>query len=464
MVAILRRICKRAESSSCSTICDCHGYWSDYWNGRRKNEGSTDDMRSPAQRDYARIIHSSAFRRLQRKTQVFSLGDGDFYRTRLTHSLEVSQIGEGIARNLSNKELMNCNLLRDSGQIRAICLAHDLGHPPFGHGGERALNKIMLKHDGFEGNGQSLRIMASIPSYDDNYGMNLTRRTLLGVMKYPASYNDTVNHKVYPKKNISRQPINKFKPPKCYLSDECDTIKWIKSDVEKDWKIFSHVEKSKNHEDHHETKYKSLDASILEIADDIAYGVHDLEDAIALGFVDRDKFTGCITKEDIDNCFETIVPLSYECFLNLLFGRNPTGRKRAIGRLVSCFVGGVKLEVSDKEKLAHPIFHKNANLPDHHKGILKKLNNIIRNNVIENEKIQQLEYKGKMIITKLFDAFENDPENLLPKDQRERYKENECKDHQMRVICDYIAGMTDDYAIRRYQKMFIPNSGSVFDM
>lgn len=462
MASILRGTYRCAKFSSRHQICDCCKPWSGYWNERRHNEDKTDDRRSPAQRDYARIIHSSAFRRLQRKTQVFGLGDSDFYRTRLTHSLEVSQIGEGIARNLS-KELEDCSLLHDSGQIRAICLAHDLGHPPFGHGGEQALNKIMLKHNGFEGNGQSLRIMASLPSYHNEYGMNLSRRALLGVIKYPARYSDTVNNKVYPEGDISKYPVNKFKPPKCYLDDECDTIEWIKARVEEDWKIFSDVEKSKDNKEHHETKYMSLDASILEIADDIAYGVHDMEDAIALKFVKRDHFVKDITQEAVDNCFETIDNPGYERFLDSLFSCESIKRKWAIGRLVSCFIGSIQLEISDDRKLKHPIFYMNAKIPFTHKSLLEKLKNLVTINVIKTVKVQQLEYKGKMIITKLFDAFENDPENLLPKDQYKMYCRDKCKDHQMRVICDYIAGMTDDYAIRRYQQMFIPNVGSVFD-
>ena len=460
----MSRVKKRSsntQSNDNRRIFDFAKPWDTYWNERRHNEDKTNDNRTPAQRDYARVIHSSAFRRLQRKTQVFGLGDSDFYRTRLTHSLEVSQIGEGITRNLRRNSRKG-RIFPESEQIRAICLAHDLGHPPFGHGGERALNKIMFKYNGFEGNGQSLRIMASLPSYHKKHGMNLSRRTLLGVIKYPASYSDTVNMKVYPKENILESPANRFKPPKCYLDEEEDTINWIKERVRNDWNIISTVNRD-NREKHYETKYKSLDASILEIADDIAYGVHDLEDAIALRFVKRSDFENSVSKSLLTQCFKPIQSLRYKRFLDSLFCEESTNRKWAIGRLVSCFVGSVYLDSIEETGLKHSIFFMNAAMPKAHKDLLEILKNIVFENVIKTVKVQQLEYKGKMIIAKLFDAFKNDPENLLPKDQYERYCCDKNEEYQMRVICDYIAGMTDDYAIRRYQQMFTPNVGSVFD-
>ena len=452
---------KHTQPTNRRKILDFQGSWKSYWNERRYNEDKTNDNRSPGQRDYARVIHSSAFRRLQRKTQVFGLGDSDFYRTRLTHSLEVSQIGEGITRNL-RRDFSAEKVLPESEQIRAICLAHDLGHPPFGHGGERALNKIMFKNNGFEGNGQSLRIMASLPSYHKAYGMNLSRRTLLGVVKYPAPYSKTVNMNVYFQRDLSKPPANGFKPPKCYLDEEEDTINWIKEKVKEDWDIISEVVKGDNLE-HHMTTHMSLDASILEIADDIAYGVHDLEDAIALGFVKKSHFTDNVSGGNLTRCLRTVNGPRRDRFLKALFCGDSTDRKWAIGRLVSCFVGSVYLEDIKDINPRHSIFFMHATMRDEHKILLKELTEIIRTYVIRTVKVQRLEYKGRMIIERLFDAFMNDPMSLLPPDQYDRCHERHNERLLMRVICDYIAGMTDDYAIRRYQQMFTPNVGSVFD-
>ncbi|MEY8213805.1 MAG: dNTP triphosphohydrolase, partial [Colwellia sp.] len=163
----------------------------DFWLERRlqKVPQRQQDHRDPFRRDRARILHSAAFRRLQSKTQVMGSGQGDFYRTRLTHSLEASQIGSGITAQLRYKHPQKCQVLfpQSDSLIEAICLAHDIGHPPFGHGGEIALHYMMREHGGFEGNGQTFRIVARLEPFSEHHGMNLTRRTLLGLMKYPQT-------------------------------------------------------------------------------------------------------------------------------------------------------------------------------------------------------------------------------------------------------------------------------------
>lgn len=177
------------------------------------------DIRSEWERDYARLVHSSAFRRLQSKTQVLGLGESDFYRTRLTHSMEVAQIGTGIVHWLKEKHKDDTEIstaLPCSALMNTICLAHDIGHPPFGHGGEVALNICMRDYGGFEGNGQTLRILSKLDKYTEKNGMNPTRRTLLGVLKYPASYNDTVQDSAYGELPNQRWlcKANKQLPPK----------------------------------------------------------------------------------------------------------------------------------------------------------------------------------------------------------------------------------------------------------
>jgi len=269
-----------------------------YWEERRDG-GVTKDGRTAYERDYARVVHSAAFRRLQSKTQVLGVGDSDFYRTRLTHSMEVSQIGEGIARRFKSdavKGTPSYDILPDPILIRTICLAHDLGHPPFGHGGEIALNRCMINHGGFEGNGQTLRIMTLIEPYHQTLGMNLSRRSLLGVLKYPAPLSAVANNKQYKNADASASSVFKakpFKPPKCYLDSEIDVVNWIAKDLS-DWPRISGEFKFQGEAKHKKTLHRALDTSIMEIADDIAYGVHDLEDAIGLGLIDRASFTDAV--------------------------------------------------------------------------------------------------------------------------------------------------------------------------
>ena len=160
------------------------------WSERQgNNTRRPDEIRSEYERDLSRLIHSSAFRRLQSKTQVLGLGESDFYRTRLTHSMEVAQIGRGIVQYINESERFSKykEYLPNMSLITAICLAHDIGHPPFGHGGEVALNYCMREYGGFEGNGQTLRILGKLDKYTEKHGLNPTRRMLLGVLKYPAA-------------------------------------------------------------------------------------------------------------------------------------------------------------------------------------------------------------------------------------------------------------------------------------
>lgn len=450
----------------------CKICWKEYW-GARRSERKNEDGRTPSQRDYARVVHSSAFRRLQAKTQVFGLGDSDFYRTRLTHSMEVSQIGEGITRELRHNKKVCSSVRRtlpDSSLIRAICLAHDLGHPPFGHGGERALNKMMVKFGGFEGNGQSLRIMSQLESYDKNHGMDLSRRTLLGVLKYPAPYKDVVNQRSYPKENEVKRSGKDFTPPKCYLDSEVCIIDWIKEGLESDWtKVSTDYEKEKGK--HKRTKHMSLDASILEAADDIAYRIHDLEDVIAMKLISKKNFTNFVDDKTLKPLFEfkgsTIS--SYKNFVKYLFHKDSSKRKQAIGNLVGFFIRNIELDQENNHKFSNPIFSTRVKFNEDHLKILNALKKLVREKVIYSAQVQRLEFKGQQVIEDLFRAFQSNPEKLLPPEKAKLYRKAESIDSEdsekmcMRVICDYVSGMSDYYAIHRYRQMFEPSVGSLFD-
>ena len=264
----------------------------DVWESRREeNKRRDNDKRTEWERDYARLIHSAAFRRLQSKTQVLGLGESDFYRTRLTHSMEVAQIGTGILRSLKakykNQDQEIYDVLPDEALMNAICLAHDIGHPPFGHGGEVALNIRMREHGGFEGNGQTLRILTQLDKYTENYGLNPTRRLLLGVLKYPSSYTATVQESAYGELKSPRwlSESKKQKPPKCYLDTEDKVVDWILEPLNSNIIEFTKLEPHKS--GHLKPANKALDTSIMELADDISYSLHDLEDAISLGMITR---------------------------------------------------------------------------------------------------------------------------------------------------------------------------------
>lgn len=440
----------------------------EYWKNRRSDQKDKDKTRTPWEHDYGRVVHSAAFRRLQAKTQVFGVGENDFYRTRLTHSLEVSQIGEGITkklyRNLKNKEVrtteeeIKMKWLPKPVLMRTICLAHDLGHPPFGHGGEVALNRCMLPHGGFEGNGQALRIVTRLEKYSENHGMDLTRRSVLGLIKYPAPFNLLNNRNVCSdcSNNLSNNPIFKaqeFKPPKCYLNEEQDIVlNWI-ADGLNDWTKVSKVKLAESNNEHNKTEHKSLDSSIMEVADDIAYGVHDLEDCIALGKIKMHDFV-----ERLPEPLDSFLKSRNSDYANDLF-RGSYKRKKLIGTIVGYFLRST--EIKEYPEFKHPLFKYRVGLSDEAEKVLKELQNIVKELVIYKPEVQHLEFKGQKIVTELFHALMTDPERLLQSVDHNRIEKNKVKVE--RVICDYIAGMTDEYAITRYQNLFEPRAGSIFD-
>lgn len=428
----------------------------DSWQERKYATSSHN--RDDYARDRARIIHSASFRRLQGKTQVLGLGESDFYRTRLTHSLEVAQIASGIAEHLYEKyQHDDCaQFIPSQNLIEAIGLAHDIGHSPFGHGGEVALNYTMRNHGGFEGNAQTLRICTQLGEYSDSDGLNLTRRTLLGLIKYPATYSQVVNTNVY---DASKSPLNidSFFPPKCSVFD-CDQtyFHWIlepfsNEDVQK----FLTINSIANN--HAKTQFKSFDTSIMELADDIAYGIQDLEDGIALNL---------ITKKDWLNHIAISFPdyerngIKTSIVADLFSGKNRI-RKKAISYLVNYFVS--QIEIKSRNCFSSPLLDLQAVISESLAQELDVFKRIVSLKVIETPEVQTLVYKGQQMIVRLFEAIANNPHRLLEQKHYAKYQHQSNEDDKLRVICDYIAGDTDEYATRLYHKIFTPSNGSVFD-
>ena len=437
----------------------------DYWLQTKRNsdEGyaqkrfNSANADSQFQRDRARIIHSAAFRRLQSKTQVLGLGDSDFYRTRLTHSLEVAQIGSGICESLKEKYIDNdiYKWIPSLSLIESIGLCHDIGHPPFGHGGEVALNYSMLDFGGFEGNGQTLRIASKLGEYSPEHGMDLTRRTQLGLIKYPSSYSELTNYQS-PQNEISKICIDHSHPPKCFLDDEIDVFNWIFEDVDKsDAKKFTRIKENKG--EHSECMFKSFDTSIMELADDISYGVHDLEDALALRLVTF-KMWETDVLDKICHLKNNAIVDNIDFYNTKLFSESGKERKHAISKLIGYFISSVNVKTIDGFQTE--LLKYNACIEPDVKVILKALKKFIFVRVIKSPEVQVLEFKGQQIILKLFEVLNTNPSRLLPKNTLELYEKSENKE---RIICDYVSGMTDTYATKLYHKLYTPNIGSVFD-
>ncbi|WDQ33628.1 anti-phage deoxyguanosine triphosphatase [Paenibacillus marchantiae] len=405
--------------------------------------------RDDFERDYSRVVHSAAFRRLQSKTQVIGIGEGDFHRTRLTHSMEVAQIARGIVLSLNAKsKVLNREYKQiDSSLIEAAALAHDFGHPPFGHQGERALNEMMFKKDksGFEGNAQTLRILTRL---ERGVGLNLTRATLLAILKYPIKFDEAVNENRY-------TDFSNFDPPKSNIYPEDSNIfDWLLLPFNKEERELYLNLKEKVDREHRQTCHKTFECSVIELADDIAYATHDLEDAMRLDFIKIEEVISILKKYSrIDGVEEVIRKFEKEAV-----GHISEKIKDATADLISIFIMNVK--VSELDEIKHARLRYYAFHDDEIKNLIKAFKKLVYNNVIRLPRVQTIEWKGGHIIREMFTAF-FDETKLLPIEDQELIQSGQNK---ARVVCDYIAGMTDSYALKMFSRLFEARESRLFDI
>jgi len=373
-----------------------------------------DEYRDEYRRDYARVLYSSSFRRLQGKMQLLGINPTYFHRNRLTHSLEVAQIAGEIARALKLKHPVVCE----------ICsLSHDLGNPPFGHAGEEVLNDLAKDLGGYEGNAQTFRILRHLEMRRYNYdGLNLTLRTLFGVTKY-----------------FHKKDENPDKPNKFLYDEDHDFLK------------------SKLAEERIYIK-KSIDAQIMDLADEIAYAAHDLEDALGFGLMTLSEvmYEFKISKKfsEARDSFDTIATRARNQALRA--NRLDTSeeysyilKKELTANIVHTLVNDIdKVECQkDSYQLGYKQFGKLA------EG-LKKL---VFKTLLRKKDVQLYEKQGERIIKGLFEVYTDSQFNkelsLLPPELRAISKTLKG-DLKNRVVIDYIAGMMDSFAEQEYQRYF----------
>ncbi|MBU4377134.1 MAG: deoxyguanosinetriphosphate triphosphohydrolase [Candidatus Omnitrophica bacterium] len=345
------------------------------------------DYRSAYQRDKDRIIYSTAFRRLEYKTQVFVNHEGDYYRTRLTHTLEVAQIAKSIARALCLNEDLT----------EAIALAHDLGHTPFGHAGEDALRELMKRHGGFEHNAQGLRVVDLLEEqYPEFPGLNLSWEVREGIAKHSTLFDHPSQAAELGGKSL---PI--------------------------------------------------LETQAVDMADEIAYDNHDLDDGITSGMIDKAD----LQKIDLWSEAHAAIALKYKGL------SEEKSKYQIIRKLIDSQVTD---SISESEK---NIKRKNIKSSGDVKRLNKKvicfsnemfkkrkpLRQFLMNNLYQHYRIVRMSDKAIRFIKDLFRVYLTKPQQLPPKFQKRLKKEG-----AYRVICDYIAGMTDRYALDEYKKFFEP--------
>jgi len=354
----------------------------------RKHQEEFRDQRPAFERDRDRIIHCAAFRRLEYKTQVFVNHEGDYYRTRLTHSLEVAQIGRAIARKLHlNEEL-----------TEALALSHDLGHTPFGHTGEEVLDRLMEGQGGFEHNMQSFRVVDELeeryPGFD---GLNLTWELREGIIKHASPYD----------------------APSATMSEFLPGV------------------------------VPSVEAQIINFADEIAYNNHDIDDGLKSGYISiemlekielwrlvsarvREKYPAIDDKRLI---YQTISAL-----IGLLIGD-------ICGTIENNLKGWDITTLDDLRRVNRPVAH----FSDEITSLNMELKRFLFNNLYRHHKVEKMRVKADIFITRLFETYRHYP-NLLPPKYSSRFERFGLE----RTICDYIAGMTDRFALDEYKRLFEP--------
>ncbi|PKL84346.1 MAG: deoxyguanosinetriphosphate triphosphohydrolase [Ignavibacteriae bacterium HGW-Ignavibacteriae-3] len=416
-------------------------FYTDFDLERLKPSNRQSDYRSPFQIDRDRIIHSSEFRRLQGKTQVFLPGEYDFYRTRLTHSIEVAQIGRAICSYLHSKEkkIFGEEYFIDEDLVESVCLAHDLGHPPFGHSGERTLNELMKNYGGFEGNAQTLRMITEIFYRDENKhrGMNPTRAFLDGILKYKSCFGEF------------RSPENHF-----IYDEQKKYINFVFGGKKIPLKISSPKDLN---------NFQSIECQIMDWADDTAYVINDLVDSISGGFINIVKLMNWQEKNSNTKQNEIIAEM---------IGWIKAGNyKKKFGALIGEFVRSCSIKerktfmdkstnrykyilVVDKEILDRASLYKKISV----------------DLVFRSSQLHQMEFKGNSMIRNLFELFFDNyvhsvkSTKLLPDFNDQLIRGEKNKKIRARMVCDNLSGATDSYAMRMYRRLFDPEYSSLADL
>jgi dGTPase len=351
----------------------------------RQHPDHEDVYRTPYQRDHDRIIHTTAFRRLEYKTQVFVNYEGDYYRTRLTHSLEVAQIGKSLAQAMG----LNADL------VEGICLVHDLGHSPFGHAGEHILDALMADHGGFNHNHQTYRIVTELEErYPDWPGLNLTYEMLEGIVKHETRYDSSA--------------IAGFDP----------------------------------------ALRGSLEAQIANLADEMAYNAHDLDDGLRSGLLTHDQ----IKHLDLWQWVRDSIGWDGQKYDDLI-------RHRMIRRLIGLALEDVvqatnaQIEASQVRTL-QDVQRQPQNLVGYTASfgrMADQLKDFLFDQLYSHHRVIRMSFKAQRFVEQLFEAYIARP-RLLPPSVSERSQ----KIGLHRAVADYIAGMTDRFALQEWERLFDP--------
>jgi dGTPase len=408
-----------------------------------QGEARLPDYRTAFQIDRDRVIHAHAFRKLQSKTQVFLSGEYDFYRTRLTHSMEVAQIGRSICHFLR----MQGGPLRedfhlDGDLVEGVCLAHDLGHPPFGHSGERTLQELMLPYGGFEGNAQTLHLLTHTLYETETgvRGMGATRALLDGVLKYKQLFREfpaaPANHFLYD----AQEPVRAFVFGGAPLPPALQGGEGLNG-------------------------FKSVECQIMDWADDAAYSLNDIVDGVKAGFLTIERVERWAAGEGID--------ARRQRWLDELFTAIRADTvERTFSQKIGGFIRACRLRERENFMSARTNRYRfelvvAAEAQDEALFFKKMANDII----FESTQLQQLEHKARKVMFELWDScWRNHVQKrgrtigILPPRVVRLLESAPDEPAKARHLCDWLAGLTDGLIVRTYRRLFDPEFGSFRDL
>ncbi len=353
----------------------------------REHQEPEAEYRTAFQRDRDRILHTTAFRRLEYKTQVFVNHEGDYYRTRLTHTLEVAQIGRSLAVTVGANEDL----------VEGICLGHDLGHPPFGHSGESILNKLMADHGGFDHNKQSLRILTKLESrYPGWSGLNLSYELREGIVKHETEY------------DLSDTATEGFDP----------------------------------------ALRASIEAQIANVSDELAYNAHDLDDGLRSGILVPEQLSQLelwrMVREQVKWNGEEFTEQIRHRMIRRLVGIQIDDVIAASGKVIE----GLDLPSSDAlQRLSYNVMVHTPEIS----AMNRDLKNFLYQEMYRHHRVVRMAVKAERFITQLFETYVQEPAQLPPSVQEAAERRG-----LHRAVTDYIAGMTDRFALNEWQRLFDP--------
>jgi len=455
------------------------------------------DARNAYRRDAARLIHSPCFRRLQGKAQLFPSDENDFFRNRLTHSLEVAQIATGIALNLNSRERELKRAPIDVDLVHFSALAHDLGHPPFGHDGERVLDDVMKLHGGFEGNAQTIRILTRLEKKeietlpivnkgkDTRTGLNLTYRSIASVLKYDN---------VIPVRRASTSNVEKG-----YYQTEASLVAEIRSKISPGCRP---------------GKFKTIECSIMDVADDIAYSTYDLEDAFKAGFLSpismaaadnrlKQRIADVVNKKmyanypkalcdsealTIDGVDRIVLSMMKELFqpseelFNRMQKTNMSNEELSYALSAEVSAASTTLQEEGRYRneftsrlvyafMSNIEFKWNAQTPTLSSvGLslgtfqaIEVLKRFAYEALVMSNRFKMADRRGREIIEHIFKTLSQPGgEKLLPQDIRSTYEASNKKGWRLRTVCDFISSMTDRYCVEFYSRLTGINAPTIY--